>query len=485
VPVVAVVASAIVLALAFRHDPPRPGKRRVIVWLAALALAVRLVTVAGVFFVASRTHGEGTWLNDEASFFLATEALEHSPFDRSLPSGLDHLGGDGYLGLTTWLSAATGVADTNTFRVTNAALGTMAVVLSALVARRLFGTRVAVIAGLVLCFWPALVLWSATMLRDTLGGLTVVIVWWSLGQKQALGLVRWLGLQVVATVLLLSLRPYLAVAVAVGVVAWLAYPWFRRRSRTHLACIGAGIVAVVLGAVVIQPRRLDFAAHELLYRQTVTRMETLGRLYFEVPPDVSRLPIRPGTAVAVADPATGWLSTGVLQDFSAPDVARIAFTDESIRDVPLADVMLLQSAPIPPLQLLAFFWPDLLGFLGGSSTTADANSPVWVANALLWDVLACVALVAAWRTRVGLREWLFPLCVVGGTVLALVAIPGAPGNADRHRTTQTVPLLVVLACGLAVSRREARALDESRVVTTISNAASEPTAALSRTRSAR
>ena len=47
-----------------------------------------------------------------------------------------------------------------------------------------------------------------------------------------------------------------------------------------------------------------------------------------------------------------------------------------------------------------------------------------------------IGLVSA---RLSLREWLLPLCVVAGTIAALVAIPGDPGNAERHRATQAAP----------------------------------------------
>jgi hypothetical protein len=286
-------------------------------------------------------------------------------------------------------------------------------------------------------------------------------------------------------VLLLSLRPYLAVAVAFGVVAWAVYPWARRMSVRQWAVLGITAVGLSVALLVTHPRRLEFAAHEMLYRQTVTRMETLGRLYTDEPADASNLPIRPGSAVAVADPQNGWLLTGVLQNFTAPDVAQVAFTDESIRQVPLAQITLLQSATIPPLQLLAWAGPDLFSFLLGTSTSSDSNNAGWIADALVWDALLLAACVAAWRTRVNVREWLYPLCVVGGTVLALVAIPGAPGNTDRHRSTQTVPLLVVLAAGLAASRLSSPRAGGLNVTNTTTSAIREPTAAASRTRSAR
>ena len=44
------------------------------------------------------------------------------------------------------------------------------------------------------------------------------------------------------------------------------------------------------------------------------------------------------------------------------------------------------------------------------------------------------------------------MIAAGGTIAALSIIPGAPGNAERHRATQTVPLLLVLASEVLASR---------------------------------
>jgi len=178
-----------VLGVAWRL-PGREGRREV-VGVAAFALAVRLAATFVVSTIADQAHVTKVWLNDEASFFLATQALDANPLGSQLPPGLDHLGGDGYLGVTTWLSViGGGVADANTFRVVNSALGALGVVLAMLMARRIFGMRAALLAGLALAVWPTLVLWSATMLRDTLGGFVVMVAAWTLGRAPELGRLR-------------------------------------------------------------------------------------------------------------------------------------------------------------------------------------------------------------------------------------------------------------------------------------------------------
>jgi hypothetical protein len=476
-------AVAALAALALRHAGRGPSRRSVLL-IAALAMGSRLVATVVIFLIARVAHEQGVWLNDEASFFLATESLLPNPLDKPLPLGLGHLGGDGYLGLTTLLAMLVGRADSNVFRVVNNAVGAMAVVLSMLVSRRLFGIRAAVISGLVLAVWPPLVLWSATMLRDTLGGFAVVATWWTIGRARDLGVVRTSAVVFFSVALTLSLRPYLAGAILVGVAAWAVYPVLMRLPKPALAALAALVAVGGVAFVVAEARPIDYAAHQLLYRQTVTRMETLGLLYTDDPPETPDLPYKPGTAVAIADPSTGWLSTGVLQGFPEADSVQVAFTDQTVRDVPIGDVQMLQSTKIPPLQMVAWVAPNLVAYLTGSAMTGDTSSPAWTLSSLAWDAVLLLALGGMVRARLGIREWLFPLCVVGGTALALIAIPGAPGNADRHRTTQTLPLLVVLASGLAAARVTSSSSGRA-VINATTSPPSVAAPAISRMRSAR
>jgi hypothetical protein len=461
-------------------------KRRQLVVVAVFALAVRLVATFVVSTIADQAHVTKVWLNDEASFFLATQALVADPLGSALPQGLEHLGGDGYLGVTTWVSMlGGGVADANTFRVINSALGTLVVVLCMLIARRLFGARAGLLAGVVLSVWPTLVLWSATMLRDTLGGFAVVVVWWTLVHAQELGRLRTLGTIGLGLVISISLRPYLGGAVVVGVVLWAVYPYFRGMRARYLAIGGLAAVVAAAAVGIVFARQLDYAAHQLLYRQTVTRMETLGRLYTDDRPPVFNQPIRPGAAVGLTDPETGWVLGGVVQDLPDRGQARVAFTDETIRSVPVDQLLPLQSTAIPPLELVAWVGPNLWSYLAGVSQTSDPNSPIWIVLALVWDALLVLGVATVVRRRLPASDWLYPLCVVAATSLALVTVPGAPGNADRHRATQTVPLLLVFASPLLADwalRIRASGLAVARAST---RPATEAAAASSRMRSAR
>ena len=129
-----------------------------------------------------------------------------------------------------------------------------------------------------------------------------------------------------------TLRPYLAGAVGVGCLAWLVYPFVRRQQPRTFVVAGLGILVVGGVLAATQGRRLDEMEHELFYRQTVTRMETLGRLYAEKPPldEPMQLPYRPGAAIAIPDPNSGWLLAGVVVNSIQPGFVQVELTDDSV-----------------------------------------------------------------------------------------------------------------------------------------------------------
>jgi len=453
-----VIGAAIVAALVIGQGATSFARRRLGI-VGAVAYGVRCLAVLIVYQLAIRTHGEGTWLSDEASFYLAAESLQPNPLLKALPQGLEHLGTDAYLGVLTWMTVVIGHMDTVSYRLANATLGALVALVASIIAARIVGGRAGLIAGLVLALWPTLVLWSATFLRDTLASFIVIVVWWSLVRSERAWNVRTICVPIVGLLIAGGLRPYLAGAMALGILVWAVYPLARRQSPRVLA-LAAAVLVVAFGVFALQQaRHIDQAAHELVYRQTTTRMETLGRLYSDPNPDTppQEPPFGPGAAVAISQPGTDWILTGLVQDPLGAGLVRVGFVDGSIRQERIADLTLIQSARLVPTQIVASLGPGLVAFLAGSSNDSDSGSFVWALDAFAWDVLLLVAIVGGIRARIPLHTWLFPACVVLGTTAALIAVPGAPGNVDRHRSAQTLPLLVVFASSWWLARRSSAA----------------------------
>lgn len=487
---VLVIGVALVAILVMRQGTT-PERLRWLSIVALVALGVRLATVTAVYFIAIRTHPEGTFLNDEASFYLATESLLPNPLDKSLPQGLGHLGTDGYLGILTWISVALGSSfghmDTVAFRLANATFGTLLAVTIALVAARLLGGRAGLVAGLVIGVWPTLVLWSAMFLRDTLVGCTLAIVWWTLRSQRGRLTQRVLCVVLLALLLMASLRPYAAGAVAIGVLIWAAWPHLEGRSVRFLAVSAAVGVVLCAGVALSQWRHIDEGAHQLVYRQLTTRMEAMGLLYHDPPPDDGphEWPFGPGAAVALVAPGGSWITPGLIQQSLGPGRVLVGFPDGSQSEEQISDLTLLQSAPLTPWQLITSIVPGLTSFLSGTPVSGDESSWVWTADALAWDVLFVLGVVGGIRSRLPLREWLFPASIVLGTAAALIIVPGAPGNDDRHRVAQTVPFLVVFAIGALLRRRPVTPGDGVSLSSAISSPTTAGTAANSRLRSLR
>lgn len=439
-----VAGAALLTALVLRHATDLSLRVR-FGSVVGLAFGLRLLAVLGIFLVTLRMNGTGVWLNDEAAYFLATEKLMPVPLERSLQLGLDHLNGNGYLGLTTAIAQAMGGrVEANALRVANATIGTIVVLVAMLTANSLLGTRAAVMAGLATAVWPSLILWSATMLRDILGSLAVVGIWWALVTSRQQGWLRTACFVGLALVLLASLRPYLAQAAAVGALVWLVYPWVSRR-----VLLAAGLVAVALGGMYLV-RSADELVHSVVYRQTVARMETLGRLYRDPrrTDEQELLPFHPGWTVAITDPKTGEVLPGVVYEVGErPGTVVVAFTDETLRTLWHADLVSLRDTYIPPTYMFGWLRESAAAVFLGVPDRGDVNR-AWVLDALAWNVLLVISVVGVIRAGVPVRDVLFPACIVVATLAALMALPGAPGNAERHRTTQTVPLLLVLASGI-------------------------------------
>jgi hypothetical protein len=249
VPFVLLAGAAVIAVSIVRNSAPLNTWQSAAL-VGGVALGARLAAAIVIQVIAVQKHPEGMWLNDESSFYLATESLLPHPLDRPIRAGLEHLAGSGYLGLTTALAQVVGL-DVLAFRVVNATLGTLTALLSMWIAQQYFGHSAGLVAGLLAAAWPTLVLWSATMLRDMLGGFAVIVVWWALATNNGRS---WINVRrgcivLLAVVLTASLRSYLAAAVVVGAAAWAVYPALRRLTPRVASLSAVG--ACALGAVVL------------------------------------------------------------------------------------------------------------------------------------------------------------------------------------------------------------------------------------------
>ena len=82
---VLVIGVALLAALIARHSGSRTEVRTVAL-IGGLALGLRMVMTAVIYHITSPVHPEGVWLSDEASYFLATQALLPSAFQLSASS---------------------------------------------------------------------------------------------------------------------------------------------------------------------------------------------------------------------------------------------------------------------------------------------------------------------------------------------------------------------------------------------------------------
>ncbi|HEX2186962.1 MAG TPA: glycosyltransferase family 39 protein [Chloroflexota bacterium] len=444
------VAGAALVACVVLGQLQAPRRSRVLGRILLLAALLRLGLVALIAWVSSASGRGGIWLDDEAAYHRATLALLPHPLEQDLPSDSYNLGGNPHVGLTTLLYLAFG-PDPGVVRVVNAALGVVCVLLVWRIAYQLLGPRRALIASIVAACWPPLIVWSSTTLRDTQVALAVLATWWATLVWRSGR--RWLALctGLLALFVLAGLRPYVFVLALLGLAAWAAYPALRRRDPHLLgvlALVGGGLT---LAAVLLLPGQAEGLLRSLAYRQATTRMETLGKLYVR---DPEFRPYGRGSLVVLRESQAGRSLAGVIQEHASPNSEVVAFTDRTIRTVATGDLIPFQQASVPLSQVLGDTLPQALMVLVGYSD-ASPSAPVtlvWVADALAWDVLLVLAMRGIWRGGAGARSGLFPLVMAIGTIAALAALPGAPGNAARHRAAQTAPLLIVLAVGLWPAR---------------------------------
>jgi len=260
------------------------------------------------------------------------------------------------------------------------------------------------------------------------------------------------------------------------VLAWGVPPLRTLSDEASVSSRGRRAVMIVLLLTPGTP--IDSATHELFYRQTSHALKRSAGYIRRATGD-GGLPMKPGAAVAVADPAQRWLLGGVIQEFNGPDLVRVAFTDESIRVVrPRRGAHPIGAHPRCSLSR-GLCEPGELSH--GTSLTAKAAARYGSALPRVGCPLRPRHSGGGAR-RLSHASGCFH-CASWAVRLALIAGPGAPGNGDRHSATQTLPLLLVFAAAAGLTR-VARA-SSGRAVRSMSTSPSTRTPAASRMRSAR
>ena len=370
VPIFALLGTAIVAIAALREPAPAPGRRGALLamgigWGARLSIA--LLALAVVPLIQHNT----VWLNDEEAFHRATVGLLPNPWDQEIPLGLQHLAGSAYMGLTTALYVAVG-PDPNALRLVNVTLGALVMVACVRIAARRFGSRPAVAAGILVGLWPPIVFFSNLIIRDTLVSFSVVAGWWAAVEWSEGRRARAAGVAFLSLVLAAELRQYVAVLIGAGIAASIAYPVVRRMSRPAAAGLVLAVCVAAALTLVARPGLADGVIRQIVYRQMATRMEMLGRLYnLDDHQDPWSGPNGPGTAVVLRETNGADVLLGVIQRRPDLSTAVVAFADDSLRTVPIDDLLTFQHATIPPPWIFHNYVEDLGGVLGGVSDLAD------------------------------------------------------------------------------------------------------------------
>jgi hypothetical protein len=386
-------------------------------------------------------------------------------------------------------------------RVVNAALGTFAVAFAYAIGLRCRGVVGARAAAVVAAFWPTLVVWGGSGLREPMSILLTLIFPWLLIRRfgptraaeravgsppssapsMALGARPFVLLAVstaVVTLLLLAvLRPPAALAIAAGLVLGaLVVPLPRWRGLPRRAPV---VAAAVVGLFVIglswrisrDPSAFlqQFTPRALEYRQAAAELTPL------VEGDRTRLPNKPdpsfmvlGTIVRAVPPGGSELQTATLFWYTYdPPGYQVLFEDGTLADMPPSQVQHLTDDNVGwadvirrPLGALRLVFLPVPPF-GGQPLHQVVTAP----DTILWDVLLVLAVVGVWRSgaragpevAMGTRSpWrssmlgvllvTYPLLMVLGMGLVATNL----GTLLRHRGL-IVPWLGMLAAPLLVA----------------------------------
>ncbi len=277
--------------------------------------------------------------------------------------------------------------------------------------------RAAKLAAVLVWFWPSLVLWSVTNLKDPYAIFLLVAAVWAF--QRCLTERKWIYALVAAGAVYgyAMIKAYLWVAV----VASMALAWVLQWRRRWLRWAAAGAAALCLAAVVVRapgalPRRIEAGMRRIAMfhvHQALQQPDTL-RSYRLLPDRCYQRPV----------------------------------TDERFNGLGPADYAKMAVSGVG--YFLTVPWPVQL-----TSVSRAAVIP----QMLCWYLALLAVMLGVWRqVRQGLRPAALALFVLSGVTLMLALTEGNIGTAFRHRDLVAPFYLLFAAIGAtwAWDRRQAQ-----------------------------
>jgi hypothetical protein len=275
------------LAVWWAARPMGPDERRWFLWIVGIAVALRLMLIAGLFLTADPSRPFSTFFGDEELFKSRPIWIRNLGLGVPISAAdwiyaFDDTGKSGYLFVLAAVQAFLGDAP-YAVHVMNAAIYLCGALLLHRLARQSFGKLSALAGLLVLLLFPSLFAWSISALKEPMytfvAAIEIVIV---MQIVRAPGLLRKLGAVValvIAAFALESLRKggmqVAAAGAAAGIVAGLIVP----RPRLFLAsAIAAPVLLVaVLNVAPVQARVLTVVRDSVRYH--AGHILTAGQTY--------------------------------------------------------------------------------------------------------------------------------------------------------------------------------------------------------------
>lgn len=291
-----------------------PRERRWFFTIVTMAIAVRLLVIAGLFLLADPAKPYATFFGDEELFKSRTVWLRNIglgvPISKAdVIYAFDDTGKSGYLYVLAYLQALVGDAPYG-IHVFNVACYVTGVLLLFRLVRPAYGTAVALGGMTLLFFLPSLFVWSVSALKEPMhvlvaAGEIVCMVqvvraprWW----QRVLALLGVAG----GALALETIRRGASIIVAIGAIGGIGAAWGLPRPRILLAGVLA-LLVVGAGAVrqpVVQDRLLALVRQGARYHQghVLTpgySYKALEGRYYQEPGLVRSMPAKAATAFVV------------------------------------------------------------------------------------------------------------------------------------------------------------------------------------------